>query len=91
MKILYKGRKLVKTSFVKYLLSPSVELSTQALEIMIGTELARVSATNNATIGETNDGLRPTNAGSLDDLESRLGTACDDGKIIPSDDEMLEQ
>ena len=85
MKILYKVGKLVKTSFVEYNFSPSSELSTWTLEFMIGIELARVSVMYDASIGVTNDGSRQTDVDTSNDLESRLGTACEDSRIIPRD------
>ena len=85
MKILYKVGKLVKTSFMEYDFSPSSELSTQTLGIMLGVELARVGVMYDVVIGVTNDGSGLTDVDTLNDLESRLGTAREDSRIIPSD------
>ena len=59
----------MKTTFVKYVVSPSSELSTRTLGIMIGVELARVSVMYDAAIGVTNDGSRLTDVGTSKDLE----------------------
>ena len=75
----------MKSSFVEYRFSPSSELTTPPLGIMIGVELARVGAMYDAAIGVTNDGSRPTDEDTSNDLESRLGTACEDSRIIPRD------
>ena len=75
----------MKTSFVKYVVSPSSELSMRTLEIMIGAKLARVGVTYGTAICETNDGPGPTDADTSNDSESRLGTAHEVSRIITSD------